>query len=495
MLNEDTVRFIRSEGARLLTEINRELWLNLTGRKAETRFREIYGSRRDLLEPELFLSLSGPETGGEEEERARRSLLSSFLAWVFLGGKSSDIADRVLALEAGGEFRAGGKSLTLRSAKAEILSEPRKDKREEAAERAVEALSALDTLYLRKLGRLNECSEELGYGNYGALLDATSCPGITRIADEAKRFLTDTDYMAGDMLGWFFANKMELSLKDASIYDMKYLFNSSELRGYFPKPDYAVLAGKVLQGMALSPAREPVFDTEKRAGKETEGFSLPLHPPFETALSIYPAGGVHDYESLLRCFGHSLSLSYTDPGDDFEFVFLREETLTDIFSLLFGGLVYEPRWLKRYLKIDTERDFLNFLQLRRLMSARLDAGRALCASELFGGGEPGGLPAIFSDIMSGAAKCRADGRSYIADFFSPLSSPFRFKAVLALPVLDNFMTESFDEEWWRTREAGEFMRGTWSFGGRVTAESLLTRAGLKEPDSRTLVRNFEEKLK
>jgi hypothetical protein len=97
--------------------------------------------------------------------------------------------------------------------------------------------------------------------------------------------------------------------------------------------------------------------------------------------------------------------------------------------------------------------------------------------------------------MSGAAKCRADGRSYIADFFSPLSSPFRFKAVLALPVLDNFMTESFDEEWWRTREAGEFMRGTWSFGGRVTAESLLTRAGLKEPDSRTLVRNFEEKLK
>jgi hypothetical protein len=57
------------------------------------------------------------------------------------------------------------------------------------------------------------------------------------------------------------------------------------------------------------------------------------------------------------------------------------------------------------------------------------------------------------------------------------------------------MTESFDEEWWRTGEAGGFMRDVWSRGGRATAESLLTAAGLEAPDSKPLVRDFEDKLK
>jgi len=493
-LNADTVRFIRSEGVRLLTDLNRELFLNFSGRKIETRIADIYNSRRELLEPELFLSCREPASG-DEEARARHRFISSFLAGAFLGGKSSDSTDRILALEAGVQFRAGGRSLTIRSAKAALLSEPKKHKRDEIAIGNPEVLSGLNNLCRRKLGIMTECSESLGFGSYGELLNATSGTGIARLREEAKKFLADTDYIARDMLGWYFMKKMELPLKDASIYDMTYLFNSAELKGYFTKIDPAVLSRTVLEGMTLSPAHEPDYDTEKRAGKETDGFSLPLDPPFENAISVYPAGGIHDYESFLRCLGYSLCFCFTDPGDDFEFVFLRDGTLTDIFSELFGGLVSEPRWLRRHLKIDTGGDFLDFVRLRRLMTARLDAGRALYAHELFGSGDPRDLPEIFSDIMSGAAQCKADGRSYIAEFLSPLSSPFRFKAALAGPGLRRFMMESFDEEWWRTKDAGVFMSGLWSRGGRITADSLLTTAGLKEPASETLVRNFEETLR
>lgn len=493
-MNADTVRFIRSEGVRLLTDLNRELFLNFSGRKTETRIADIYGSRRELLEPEIYLSYRGPASGGVEE-RARHRLISSFLAGAYLGGKSSGPTDMILALEAGAEFRAGGKNLTLRSAKTALLSEPKKQKRDEIAIGDPEVLSRLNTLCRRKLGIMTECSESLGFGSYRELLDAASGTGIMRLVEEAKRFLADTDYIARDMLGWFFMKKMELPLKDASIYDMTYLFNSVELRGYFPKIEPAVLSRTVLEGMVLSPAHEPSSDTEKRTGKETDGFSLPLNPPFETAISIYPAGGIHDYESFLGCLGHSLCFCYTDPGDDFEFVFLRDGALTDLFSGLFGGLVSEPRWMRRHLKIDADGDFLNFLQARRLMRARLDAGRALYAYELFGSGDRSDLPEIFSDIMSWAAKCKADGKSYIAEFISPLSSPFRFKAALAGPGLRRFMMESFDEEWWRTEAAGVFMSGLWSRGGRITAESLLTMAGLKEPASGMLVRNFEETLR
>ncbi|MGH7849214.1 MAG: hypothetical protein ACREOP_02840, partial [Thermodesulfobacteriota bacterium] len=235
-MNADTVRFIRSEGVRLLTDLNRELFLNFSGRKIETRITDIYGSRREFLEPELYLSYTEPASG-DEEDRARHRLISSFLAGAFLGGKSSGPTDRILALEAGLQFRAGGRSLTIRSAKAALFSEPKKHKRDEIAIGNPEVLSGLNNLCRRKLGIMTECSESLGFGSYGELLDAVSGTGIARLAEEAKKFLADTDYIARDMIGWYFMKKMELPLKDASIYDMTYLFNSAELKGYFTKID------------------------------------------------------------------------------------------------------------------------------------------------------------------------------------------------------------------------------------------------------------------
>lgn len=490
-MNAGTLRFIRKEGSTLLGEIRRELWLNLTGMKAQTRVSGVYSSRRDFLEPELFLSC-GEYDGDDEEEKTRHKLLRSFLARAFLCGKSATLTDRILTLEAGEEFRACGESMTLRSAEARILSEPRKYKRDEIGARAGEVLSGLNTLCMRKLDALSECSEALGFGSYGDLLEAVSGTVVSGLAEEAEKFIRDTDYIAGDMIEWFLMKKIDVRLKDASFSDAEFLFNSAELGGYFPKPDFAAFSGKVLGGMNINPPRAAGFDTAKRTGKTADGFSLTLGPPPETVISIFPAGGIRDYDSLLGSLGHALCYVFTDPEDDFEFVFLRDPNLTVIFSELFTGLVYEPAWLKRYLRIDTDEDFNNFLHLRRLMRARLEAGRVLCIREICGGMEAREMPALFSDIMSVASKCRYDGRKFLPGFLSPVGSPFRFKATLSSPGLRLFMKESIDEEWWRTSAAGDFLGGVWAEGGRRTGSSLLESCGCGEQNSETLVREYEQ---
>jgi len=490
-LNSDTLRFIRSEGAGLLSGTQRELWLNLTGMRAQTRLGGVYASRRDFLEPELFLSC-GENDGDDKEEKTRLVLLSSFLALAFLSGKSASLTDRMLALEAGEEFSACGERMTLRSVEARILSEPRKHKRDEIDGKSEELLSRLNSLCLRKMESLSENSETLGFRTYVELLDATHNITTPRLAAEAEKFLRDTDYIAGDMLEWFLLRKIDVRPKDASLSDLTFLFNAAELGGYFPKPDFEAFTGTVLGGMSLRPPRPVGFDTAKRIGKMADGFSLTLGPPIETAISVFPTGGIHDYESLLGCFGHSLCYTFTDPEDDFEFVFLRDPYLTDIFSGLLGDLIYEPGWLKRYLRIDIGGDLHSFLHLRKLMSARIEAGRVLCIREIYGGSDSGEMPALLTDILSGAAKCRYDGRRFLPEFLSPVRSPFRFKALLAAPGLRIFMKEAFDEEWWRTPAAGHFLTGEWSRGGRTTGESLLERCGRGEASSGTLVRDFEE---
>jgi hypothetical protein len=422
----------------------------------------------------------------------RPKLLSSFLALEFLSGKSASLSDRILALEAGEEFSARGERMTLRSAEARILSEPRKYKRDEMDTRSGELLSGLDKLCLRKLELLSEYSEALGFKTYGELLDSVHGISSVSLGGEAEKFLRDTDYIAGDMLEWFLTRKIDVRMKDASLSDITFLFNSAELGGYFPKPDFESFTGTVLGGMSLRPPRPLSFDTAKRIGKMTDGFSLTLGPPIETALSVSPVSGIHDYESLLGCLGHSLCYAFTDAEEDFEFVYLRDPCLTDIFSGLFVDLTYEPGWLKRYLRIDMSGDLHNFLHLRRLMSARIEAGRALCIREIYGGGDSGEAPALLTDIMSGAAKCRYDGRRSLPDFLSPVRSPFRFKALLAAPGLRTFMKESFDEEWWRTSAAGDYLSGVWSVGGRTTGRALLERCGCSEQVSEELVRDFVE---
>ena len=494
VMNADTLRFIRSEGALLLSETRREIWENLTGIKTQSRLSGIYGQKRDFLEPELVLSCAA-YTGADEEEKARNNLLRAFLLSMYLTGKTASLSDRILSLEAGQEFSAAGKKLTPRSAEAHILSEPRKSRRDEIDAKSGEILSGLDTLCLRKLDLLTECSETLGFGTYGELLEAATGTILSRAAEEAEKFIRDTDYISGEMLEWFLSRKIDVRLKDASFSDTVFLFNTDELGGYFPKPDREDFTGKVLGGMNLDPKRAIRFDTAKRAGKAVNGFSLAFGKPLEPGISIYPLGGVHDYDAILGSLGHALTYAFTDPEDDFEFVSLRDTRLTDIFSALLGGLIYEPAWLKRYLKIDSQGDFRKFLNLRRLMRARLEAGRAVCTREVYAAAEPGSLSEIFSEIMSGAAKCRFDGRKFLTAFLSPVRSPFSFNALLTLPCLRNFMKESFDEEWWRTSAAGDFLMGIWSVGGRISSDSLLERCGCVGHRSESLVRDYEESFR
>ncbi|MEZ4547009.1 MAG: hypothetical protein R3B51_04505 [Thermodesulfobacteriota bacterium] len=39
-------------------------------------------------------------------------------------------------------------------------------------------------------------------------------------------------------------------------------------------------------------------------------------------------------------------------------------------------------------------------------------------------------------------------------------------------MLSNYLKEKFDEEWWRVPDVGEFLKGLWRDGGRITFEEL-----------------------
>ncbi|MEZ4547010.1 MAG: hypothetical protein R3B51_04510 [Thermodesulfobacteriota bacterium] len=96
------------------------------------------------------------------------------------------------------------------------------------------------------------------------------------------------------------------------------------------------------------------YDGERKAGKISDGFSVPLNPPLRTGLSIYTVGSVRDYGHFLGSLAQALSYMYTEREDYAEFRWLRDACLESVFDSLFRNLVHEPKWLAKYLRVDEE---------------------------------------------------------------------------------------------------------------------------------------------
>lgn len=492
-MNGDTRRRIRREGEKLLRALNRELYLNAAGLKQSADTRAIFDSHREFEEPELFRSAR--ETGSQDKDgKPGNRLLQAFLAGSYLSAKTSRSTDDILSFETKESITADRKTIPFRAVEAEILSEPKKHKRDEIISRREEKSKKLLPLLRQKLALITEGSEELGFSDYGSLRSETDELDIMQLSEHAALFLKDTEYVSKDMLGWFLGKVMDLKLKDASLYDLSYLFNADELKGYFPTRDKTFLTGRVLEETGLTPEGNITLDEEKRKGKKSGCLCFPLDPPREIAITLYPAGGVRDYDSYFKALGRSLCYAFTEPEDDFEFRFLREEALVMVFSELFGNLVYEPKWLRKYLRIDAEGDFMKFLNLRRLMSVRITAGRTVFESGMYRNPDMEEMPGRFREIMENASHCKANESEYISGLSCPLASACRFNGLLLEPALVNYLRENFDEEWWRIAPAGDFLKDMWCEGGRVSAKELSRKIDSGAPDTVMMSEVFEKVL-
>jgi hypothetical protein len=491
-LSPETIRRIRKEGNLLHRSVQRELYINTAGLKHRTEFEKIFRSYDEFGDPGLFLSAK--DDSEAESEDINVILIRRFLAEYYLASLTAGSSDKILTFEAETKFTANGQETALRSGESKLISERSKRKRDEIANGMNLALEKITPVIRRSLGVITEGAERLGFGNYLELTDDTDHTDTRKLVHEAGILLADTDYVSRDMLGWFFNKKMELELEDASVHDMEYLLNSAELKGLFPKSDLAAFSARALEESGLNPGNNITLDLGKRKAKAAGAFCFTPNPPGEIVITMYPVGGVRDYELFFSSLGHALTFAFTDADDDFEIRAVRSKAQVGAYSELFRSLIYGPKWLKKYLRIDADADFLKFLYLRRLMSTRITAARVLYEAELYKNPDSGELPAIFKERMEKASHCRTDEREYLWKNNSRPASFTVFNGMLIEPSISRSMKEKFDEEWWRIPAAGDFLKGLWREGGKLTEKALYQRAGFEESAAGVLIRSFEKGL-
>ena len=493
-MSTETITYIRKEGERLFSALETELFTNLSGLSKKSGIQEIFNSYREFGESELFDSINEKAIKKDEKDCAL-NLLRAFLARTYTLSRSASHTDKLLSLEASLAIKIGKRKIPFRSALQKILNEPKKKKRDDILTHGSLALKELIPLLREIHYTISSASENLGFSNYKELTERACGIDIEKQTNVARAFIRDTEYVSREMLEWFFMKLMEIPLKDATSADLAFMLNSFDLEGGFSEKDYKVPAAMTLDDSGLVNRASVTADTEKRGSKAPGGLLFLTSPPQGMEVSIYPARGPYDYESYLSALGRALCYAFTQRDEHFEDKFLRDPSQTGTFSELFQNLMYERKWLDRYIDYERGSDFYKLLYLRRLMQVRSIAARTIYEELLYSGESAEDLTDSYKEITGKALHTQVDENNYlrIVDIREQVSSPGRFRGCLIEPCLSKYLSESYDEEWWRVREAGEYLKNIWKEGAKYDSNDLASTTGF-DGSASLLLKVFEREL-
>jgi hypothetical protein len=211
-------------------------------------------------------------------------------------------------------------------------------------------------------------------------------------------------------------------------------------------------------------------------------------------------GGYQDYLRSLRGLGMAQHGLHTDPTLPFWQRWLGDPTPTLAYGLLLEGVALERPWLLRHFEYEASDDFRVIGHLAWLFRVRRLAAEALYEQQLWQS-EPGSsLAADFEVRMSEALRVRYFGDEYLLPLsdapWSTLRSATRLRAEVFAAHVRAYLVREFDEEWWRSPRAANFIvQELWRIGRRYSAEELLGFMGYVEGfDAGILWSRFAEVL-
>ena len=490
-MSTEATRLVRDEGKAICQALRDEFYLNHSGQKSKTEITEILKTKRDLLEPEVFESIK-EISSINDQDRTGKDLMLSFLAETVLLSKSSQVEEGILELESSSRFTIGKTKVPFRASKKALLTKSKEREIKEVEEKRESILSRLNELYLRQYAYYQRDSHDLGFSSYLNMYETTENHNSTELAENAKEFIRDTEYISRELLSWFLLKRMDLKLKDTSASNFFYLLNSFELKGPFSRINTHSLAQTILDDTKIVLPAKVMFDTEKRNGHIIGSIPYIMEPGLQMIISTNRMGSVWDYESFLQSFGRCLCYGFTNRDDYFEYTHLRDKPFLWTIADLFKNLIYEPTWLKKHLKFEAEDDFLKFIYLRRLMNLRVLCAKVIFETTLYHRQDD--KKEMYTEIMQTATHCDASTQDYLFDIQPHLSSLDELKGTIMQTDLRTLLIDNYDEEWWRNKEASDFLVTLWETGGRISSSTLSQEYNLSESYISKLLETFETTL-
>ncbi|MDE3152715.1 MAG: hypothetical protein KGL93_10765 [Gemmatimonadota bacterium] len=500
-----TLGRLRRDGQAFMEAISREVYLAQSGQKETAELQPLYERYAHAMgEESLALVLDAFRGAAPDGEDYRG--LRQLLDWQVESQSSRELAE-LDEREIAWENRAmavlpDGTRVPYQRASIDIANST-----DRAARMALEAARArlvqeeLAPLRLEHFQRERDITERLGLAaGYNAAFDLLAGFSLLDLRAECEQFLRDTQAMWDEVYVEFVKRELKLAPDEATRADALALMRAREFDAGFP---WALMQERILgqvREMGVGPDGDGrvIFDTGEREGKRARAFCAPVRVPDEVYLVLRPHGGQNDWNTFLHELGHALHFAYMRPDLPFEYRWLGDNSVTEGYAMLFDHRMQDPRWLARYAelgKADIPR-FLRSAGFEELQFLRRYCAKLIYETHLYRGDVPwGALPDLYVQLLTDATTFRYGPADAFVDVDARYYAARYLRAWQLQALLNETLTDRFDEDWWRNPRTGPWMVGElFGEGQRELAHEQAARVANRPLSFAPLVRSVERLL-
>lgn len=426
-----------------------------------------------------------------QDPRELRALtaLKSHFAGEYLARELAEYNDAIANLEASLTFPLEGREVRYRELERLLANEKSAVKRRALYAAAVPAIERLNQSLRRREERTEALVKELGYPSYeafGAELRQTDLSKLSVLAEEILKATQEPYRTVMERL-----SQHELAMPFSSITraDMPRLFRSREVEDAFPKAEAMQRVNSSLQGLGIDLTAMPniYIDARDLPRKNPRPLTLAIEVPKDVRISEKPASGVLHQERLLHEVGHALHYGFTRE-QRFELARLGNPTVGEAYASLFEDLLEDPVWLEEHAGVsgDQRAQYLAASSAHKLFLIRRAAGRLLYQLELHRQ-EGADAKEIYKAIMerTDAMPMKPEDEArYLVDQEDFFESADNFRAWFLAGQLQGQLKARFGPAWWRSAQAGTFLKDLWASGNALSATEVAQAIGEHaiEPD-------------
>jgi hypothetical protein len=487
----------RETAESFMTEIDREYYLQGAGHKAELELEPIYDRHGWLFERDSVAAIRESANGVPAGDEARRlRYLLAFALDGYIGQATKREAEESAVLEATLEVETPAGTTPYRQVAVEQANEPDADRRAELEE-ARDAVMAerLNPIHLAALERSHALCRELGWDGYAAAYADVRGIDFQALAAQTARFLEATEELYPAAVDPLLARAELPPLGELRRSDVARFFRAPHLDRHFPADKLISSLEQTLAGLGieLDGQSNVHLDTEQRETKSPRAFCSPVRVPDEIYLVIAPIGGPDDYFALFHEAGHTEHYASVDPSLPFEFRYLGDNSVTESFAFLMHRLTDSSAdWLESQLGVSDAEMILAQAEASRFVYLRRYAAKMAYELELHASApDLAAMPARYAELLGSSTRIRWSEASWVSD----VDPGFYVACYLRAWALETHwrraLRERFGDRWFASAEAGEWLRGLWSYGQRFDADELLAEELGETLDFGVMVEDLE----
>ncbi|MBN1204388.1 MAG: chromosome segregation protein SMC [Myxococcaceae bacterium] len=476
------VKELSAQAQTLLETQNRLVWELWTEGKP-VNIAATYKGKEGLFSVESIRKIDRLRqlTQDPRELRALTALQSHF-AGEYLSRELAEYNDAIANLEASLTFTVDGREVRYRELERLLANEKSAVKRRALYAAAVPAIERLSQSLRRREERLQALIKELGYPSYEAFGAELRQADLSRLSVLAEEILQATQEPYRAVMERLAQRELALPFTSITRADIPRLFRSREVEDAFPKEEALLRVHGSLQGLGIDLTEMPniYIDARELPRKNPRPLTLPIEVPGDVRLSEKPASGVLHQARLLHEVGHALHYGFTrEPR--FELARLGNPTVGEAYAALFEDLLEDPVWLEEHAGVSGEQraQYLAASSAHKLFLIRRAAGRLLYQLELHRreGADARELYRAIMERTDAMPMKPEDEARYVVDQEDFFQSADDFRGWFLAGQLQGQLKARFGPAWWRSAEAGTFLKELWGHGNALSAREVAQAIG------------------